>query len=184
MDETDSMLKAEFQTQLSESDVMDFKFYHNYHSIDGIIKLLFGVTALVMCGVSFSMKQVNEIYMVMMGFLGFCFTVYPPIAMMLKVKKHMKKMPVFCGPVKYLVTEEKITMYQGDACEELLWDDVVKIKCTGRSLILYGTTVRANIIPLKELGQQAEVFLIIAGRKLKPYQMKIDIKKVVRRADR
>jgi hypothetical protein len=184
MEETESMLKAEFQTQLSESDLIDFKLYHNYHSIDGIMKLIFGLFTLAICGVSVSTKHVNEIYVIIMGLLGLFFTIYPPVAMILKVKKQMKKIPVFRGPVKYLVTEEKITMFQGEVCEELLWDDVVKIRYTGRSLILYGTTVRANIIPLKDLGRQAEAFLVIAGRKLKAYQMKIDIKKIIRRADK
>ena len=74
-----------------------------------------------MCGIDQSGKY---IYTLMMGFFGLFFTVYTPVGMYLKVKKQMKTVPVFREPVKYIVTEEKITLSQGDVKEELLWDDI------------------------------------------------------------
>jgi hypothetical protein len=182
MEENDSMLKAEFQTQVSEGDLMDFKIYHNYHSISGVAGLLFGIIALIICVVS--INRVNISYTLMMGFFGLFFTIYTPIGMKIKVKNQMKKVPAFRGPVKYTVTEEKIMLNQGDISEELLWDDIFKIKCTGKSLVLYITSVRANIIPLKDLKDQTECFLMIAGKKLKPFQIKLNTKKVIAAANR
>lgn len=57
--------------------------------------------------------------------------------------------------------------------EEMLWEDIFKIKCTGKSLVLYITSVRANIIPLCDIGDELDAFLTIAEKKLKPFQIKV-----------
>lgn len=174
-------LKAEFEAKISEKDLMDFKVYHNYHSVSGAAALLFGVIALVICIIS--IRQVNISYTLMMGFFGLFFTVYTPIGMKLKVRQQMKTIAAFQEPMKYTVTEEKIMLTQGDVSEDLSWDDIFKIKCTGKSLVLYITAVRANIIPLGCLGLEAENFMTIAEKKLKPFQMKFDRAKAIARAE-
>jgi hypothetical protein len=171
--------KAEFQTNINEGDLMDFKVYHNYHSVGGVAGLLFGIVALIICVVS--INQVNISYTLMMGFFGIFFTVYTPIGMKLKVRKQMKSVAAFQEPVKYTVTEEKIVLQQGDITEEMLWDDIFKIKCTGKSLILYITSVRANIIPLRDIKDQSEAFLQIAEKKLKPFQIKVNKSKLAKK---
>lgn len=164
-------LKSEFQTQITENDLMNFKLYHNYHSIGGVAGLLFGIIALFICVIS--VGQVNISYTLMMGFFGVFFTVYTPIGMKLKVKKQMKSVAAFKEPVCYTVTEEKIVLKQGDITEEMLWDDIFQIKFTGKSLVLYITSVRANIIPIRDIGKEAENFLDIAEKKLRPFQIKV-----------
>ena len=139
---------------------MNFKLYHNYHSVGGVAGLLFGIVALIICVVS--VGQVNISYTLMMGFFGLFFTVYTPIGMKLKVKQQMKT-----------VAEEKILLQQGAVTEEMLWEDIFKIKCTGKSLVLYITSVRANIIPLRDIGDELDAFLTIAEKKLKPFQIKV-----------
>lgn len=181
MEENVSTQSAVFQTQVTEKDLMNFKVYHNYHSVGGVAAVLFGIIALFICVIS--VNQVNISYTLMMGFFGIFFTIYTPIEMKLKVRKQMKKVAALHEPVQYTVTDEKITLQQGEVTEELLWDDVFKVKCTGKSLILYITSVRANIIPLRDLGDQAEAFLDIASRKLRPFQVKVDRNKVIKLAN-
>ena len=164
-------LKSEFQTQITEQDLMNFKLYHNYHSVGGVAGLLFGIIALFICVVSIG--QVNISYTLMMGFFGLFFTVYTPVSMKMKVKKQIKSVAAFKEPVRYTVTEEKIVLKQGDITEEMLWDDIFQIKCTGKSLVLYITSIRANIIPLRDIGKEAENFLNIAAKKLRPFQIKV-----------
>ena len=158
-------LQVQFETQVTEQDLMNFKLYHNYHSVGGVAGLLFGIVALIICVVS--VGQVNISYTLMMGFFGLFFTVYTPIGMKLKVKQQMKTVAAFKEPVRYTVTEEKILLQQGAVTEEMLWEDIFKIKCTGKSLVLYITSVRANIIPLRDIGDELDAFLTIAEKKLK-----------------
>ena len=164
-------LQVQFETQVTEQDLMNFKLYHNYHSVGGVAGLLFGIVALIICVVS--VGQVNISYTLMMGFFGLFFTVYTPIGMKLKVKQQMKTVAAFKEPVRYTVTEVKILLQQGAVAEEMLWEDIFKIKCTGKSLVLYITSVRANIIPLRDIGDELDAFLTIAEKKLKPFQIKV-----------
>ena len=102
-------LQVQFETQVTEQDLMNFKLYHNYHSVGGVAGLLFGIVALIICVVS--VGQVNISYTLMMGFFGLFFTVYTPIGMKLKVKQQMKTVAAFKEPVRYTVTEEKILLH-------------------------------------------------------------------------
>ena len=113
-----------------------------------------------------------------MGFFGLFFTVYTPIGMKLKVKQQIKANPAFNKPIKYTVTQDKIVLTLGEVTEELTWDDIFKITCTGKNLILYITSVRANIIPLKCIGSDLDTFLKIAQTKLKPFQIKVNKNKI------
>jgi hypothetical protein len=166
-----------FETSIKEKDLMNFKLYHNYHSVSGIATLIFGIICLVICVVSYG--SYNIAYTVMVAFFGLFFTVYTPIGMKLKVRKQMKKAQGSGEPVKYTVTEEKITLSQGEVSENLNWDEIFKMKATGSSIILYISAVRANIIPYRCLGDSAEGFIEIAEKKLTPYQVKLNKNKVV-----
>ena len=53
------------------------------------------------------------------------------------------------------------------------------MKSTGKSIILYITAVRANVIPYRCLGDSAEGFIEMAEKKLSPYQIKLNKKNVI-----
>jgi len=178
MADSNSQFTVDFTAEVTKQDLMNFKLYHNYHSVGGVAGFLFGIIALIICGFSIANK-LNISYILMMGFFGL---VYTPIGMKLKVNSQIKQNPAFNKPIRYVVTEDKITLTMGDVTEELMWDDIFRIKCTGRSLVLYITSVRANIIPLKCIGNQMEAFLNIANKKLKPFQLKLNQQKVIESA--
>lgn len=50
-----------------------------------------------------------------------------------------------------------------------------------KNLILYITSVRANIIPLSDLGEEAPKFIEIARKKLRPFQIKFNDEKVLKK---
>ena len=169
--------KVEFVTDIQMNDLMDFKIYHNYHSFSGLATVLFGIIMIVISCVSIG--RFNIAYTLMTGFFGFFFTIYTPIGIYLKVKKQIKTIPAFKEPVKYTVTNEKIALSQGDITEDLLWSDIYKIKFTGKSMVLYITSVNANIIPLRCVDGCLKDFLEIIRKQLKPYQVKFSDKKVL-----
>ncbi len=169
--------KVEFVTDIQMNDLMDFKIYHNYHSFSGLATVLFGIIMIVISCVSIG--RFNIAYTLMTGFFGFFFTIYTPIGIYLRVKKQIKTIPAFQEPVKYTVTNEKIVLSQGDITEDLLWSDIYKIKFTGKNMVLYITSVNANIIPLRCVGDCLKDFLEIVRKQLKPYQVKFSDKKVL-----
>ncbi len=182
MTENGQEAQVKFEVRLGAKDLMDFKAYHNYHSLGGVAALLFGIIALVICEVS--VNRVNISYTLMMGFFGIFFTVYTPVGMWMKARQQIKNVDAFKQPLSYTVTNEKIIVEQGEIHEELLWSDIYRIKCTGKSLILYITAVRANILPLRELGGCTEAFLKIAGEQLKPFQLKLNAAKAIEKSRR
>lgn len=179
METENKQLKAQFETKVEAKDLMNFKVYHNYHSFSGIISVIVGIIMLAICGVVSTYENANISYILICGFFGLFFTVWTPVGMWISVKKQMKKAEAFKEPIKYTVTTEKIFLSQGEVEEELLWDDIFKIVSTGKCIVLYITTVRANIIPLYCIGDQAEDFISIARKKLKPFQIKLNDKKVI-----
>lgn len=181
MADNNSQPVADFTAEVTQKDLMNFKLYHNYHSVGGVAGFLFGIIALIICVFSIA-NNLNISYILMMGFFGLFFTVYTPIGMKLKVKSQIKQNPAFNTPIRYIVTPEKITLTMADVTEELAWDDIFRIKCTGRSLVLYVTAVRANIIPLQCIANQMETFIGIAETKLKPFQLKLNKQKVIEQA--
>lgn len=170
-----------FEVDISEKDLMNFKLYHNYHSFSGIALAVFGVICLCVCFVSIG--TYNVAYTCMMGLFGLLFTVYTPIEMYLKVRRQMKSVKAFSEPVKYTISEEKIVLSQGDVSEDLLWDDVFRVKATGKCVILYITAVRANVIPYRCLGSSAKAFFDIIGEKLEPSQIRLNEGKVIRQCE-
>lgn len=164
--------KIEFDTKVNSKDLLDFKFYHYYHSTSGIFGTIFGIIALVICIVSAGKTNIS--YTLMMGLFAVMFTIYPPISMLLKSRQQAKK-GVFDKPVHYLVTEEGITLSQDEITEQITWDEIYKIKFSGKSLILYISALRANVLPLRDLGENAKAFTKLAKQKLKPFQVKVKL---------
>lgn len=179
MEESKKCAEVSFETLVTQRDLMNFKLYHNYHSFSGITSLIFGIICLVICKASFGIY--SSAYTLMMAFFAFFFTVYTPIGMYTKVRKQMKNVKAFSEPLKYTVTEDKIVLSQNDVTEELMWEDIFKVKAMGSGLILYVTSVRANVIPFRCLGDEAEGFLDIAQKKLTPFQIKVSRRKVIER---
>ena len=104
--------RVEFETRIGAKELMDFKIYHNYHSVSGIASLLFGIIALVICIVS--INRVNISYTLMMGFFGLFFTVYTPIGMKRKVNKQIKN--EMLEPVlRYGILKERMSALITDA---------------------------------------------------------------------
>ena len=51
--------------------------------------------------------------------------------------------------------EDKIIVSQGDMSEELAWEQIYKIRFTGSNLILYLSSVRANVLTVNSMGEAA-----------------------------
>lgn len=173
-------MRIEFETSVTKKDLLDFKLYHNYHSSSGIMTLIFGVVMLAISIVliAFYSETANVAYILLTMFFGTYFTVYTPVGMYISVNKQVKNAKAFSEPVKYVVTDEKIVLSQGEVTEELGWDEIYRIKNTKKSIVLYLTAVRANVIPFDALKGCGKEFIELADRNLKPFQVKLDRKRI------
>ena len=72
--------------------------------------------------------------------------------------------PVFKEPLHYKMTDEGVSVSQGETEQFQKWEDMYKAVSTGRSVILYTDRIHASIFPRKDLGErQAEVIAAICA---------------------
>ena len=156
--------RIEFDSVITEKALNDFKMYHVFHNVGGVFGYVFAAFAIVMCvlGVIFKMSPK---YIVMMGLFGVFFFFYPIVNMR-------------------LAGEDKIIVSQGDMSEELAWEQIYKIRFTGSNLILYLSSVRANVLTVNSMGEAAVPFVKMCQKKLKPFQVKVNMDKLAKAADK
>lgn len=164
-------MKAEFEVNMTVKDMYNFNIYHNYHNMSGLAGLLFGVVALFISVYSYG--EVSISYTLMMAFFGLLFTVITPARIMLKSAQQVKLTPMFKKPLKYTVSEENITIEQDDQKVEIPWEDVYKVKDTGKSIVIYITSVRAYIFPKRNLADQEQKLLEIIRKMVESKKIKI-----------
>lgn len=167
----------EFDTLVNASDLFNFKVNHYYRSSSGIFGTAFGVIALVVCIASYGRTNIS--YTLMMGLFAFMFIIYPPVSMRMKAKTQAKQVE-FSKPIHYIINSEGISLSLDDMRESITWDDVYKIRFTGRNLVLYISSMRANVLPLRDMKQTAVPFIKLAKSKLKPFQVKVNEAKLVK----
>ena len=115
-----------------------------------------------------------------MGLFGVFFFFYPIVNMRLGTKKQMKTVAAFKEPMHYSAGEDKIIVSQGDMSEELAWEQIYKIRFTGSNLILYLSSVRANVLTVNSMGEAAVPFVKMCQKKLKPFQVKVNMGKLAK----
>ena len=92
----------------------------------------------------------------------------------------MKTVAAFKEPMHYNAGEDKIIVSQGDMSEELAWEQIYKIRFTGSNLILYLSSVRANVLTVNSMGEAAVPFVKMCKKKLKPFQVKVNMDKLAK----
>ena len=171
--------RIEFDSVITEKALNDFKMYHVFFFFFGVFGYVFAAFAIVMCvlGVIFKMSPK---YIVMMGLFGVFFFFYPIVNMRLGTKKQMKTVAAFKEPMHYSAGEDKIIVSQGDMSEELAWEQIYKIRFTGSNLILYLSSVRANVLTVNSMGEAAVPSVKMCQKKLKPFQVKVNMDKLAK----
>ena len=164
-------MKAEFEVNMTVDDMYNFNVYHNYHNISGIAGLLLGVVALAIAIMSYNQFDIS--YVLMMGFFGLFFTIITPVRILLKSAQQVKLTPMFRKPLKYTISEDTITIVQEDACVEIPWSDVYRVKGTNKSLVVYVTSVRAYIFPKRDMKDQEDMTLSIIRKMVEPKKIKL-----------
>ncbi|MEG1848792.1 MAG: YcxB family protein [Lachnospiraceae bacterium] len=157
-------MEVEFDVHMTSKMLYDYMLYHMYTSFSGIFGTLIGILLIV----NFVMKE-NMITLL----LGIVVIAYLPWTLFLKAKQQMLATPAFKEPLHYKMTDEGVSVSQGDSVEMQTWDTMLKAVSTRGSILLYTSKGKASIFPRKDLqGQTAGVIEMISTH-MPPNKVKI-----------
>lgn len=157
-------MELEIDVKVTSSDLYDYLLYHTYTGLSGMLGTLVGVF-LIMAFISTQ----YFIYLI----AGVVLIAYMPCSLFLKAKQQAVNNPVFKEPLHYKMTEEGISVSQGESEETQSWESCVKAVSTGRSIILYTSRTTASIFPKRDLGEKKEALIQVISAYMPPKKVKI-----------
>ena len=147
--------------EISARDMYHFMLYHQYHSLTGVCYIIFGMMALGM--MFYAIFNMSFLYVAVMGLLFFFCILYQPFGLYRKAARQIRKNESFRRPITYVFHKDGVEVRQGENRGELLWEDVSGVVLTKDLLMIYCGRIRANILPVSQLGpQQAAVLQCIS----------------------
>lgn len=150
------MKEVKFSVQVTVKDMFVFLMHHSYRGVsllaDAIVT--FGAIGLLLAGFG----EGDPVKTVALIFVALLFPVVHPLQLYFKARKQVKKNDVFKKPLDYTLTDEGITLSQGEQSQSITWADVYQVKEYKSQILVYTGRVYAFVWPKRELtGCEAEV---------------------------
>lgn len=146
-------MELEFDVKIDAASLFDYMLHHTYSGAAGILGSTVGALGVV----AYFMNG-YLLYLI----LGLIILLYQPVSLYLKAKQQALN-PAFKAPLHYKMTEEGVSVSQGETEQFQKWEDMYKASSTNKSLILYTSKINASIFPRKDLGeQQVDVIAMIS----------------------
>ena len=163
-------MSVKFEVKMTDKIMYDFLLYHTYTHMSGLLGAMIGVLAL----------DGNQLYAVgrsmaaMPAFiLAALFLVVTPVSLKGKAKTQVQRTKMFQKPLEYELSEEGVTVRQGELEVTNKWEDFSKAVSTNRAVILYVTRMRALIFPRESMEEQYEAAVKMISTHMPPKNVKI-----------
>ena len=157
-------MELEFDVKINSSDLYDYLLYHTYTGISGIFGTLAG--ALFLASFAVSRYPIHLI-------AGLVIIGYIPYSLFLRSKQQAHNNAAFKEPIHYRMTDEGISVSQGESSEAQGWDSCVKAVSTVRSVILYTSKTTASIFPKRDLEGKKDALIQMISTHMPPNKVKI-----------
>ncbi len=145
------MKEVKFSVQVTVKDMFSFLMHHSYRGgsliADAIVT--FGAIGLLLAGFG----KGDPVKTVALIFVAMLFTVIHPLQLYSKARKQVKNNEVFKLPLDYVLTEEGITLSQGEQSQSITWADVYQVKEYKSQILVYTGRVYAFIWPKSALSE-------------------------------
>ncbi len=158
-------MKVEFDVKITAADLYDYMLSHTYSGFSGLFGSIVGALFIILY---VSMKT-QILYL----FAGVVILLYIPCSLFLRAHKQVALNETFKKPLHYVLTDEGVTVSQGENEMFQEWDVVYKAKSTNRSLLVYTSKVNAWIFPKKDLGKDKEAVIQLISAHVAPNKVKI-----------
>ncbi len=144
------IMEAKVEVKMTTGAMYEFLLYHTYHSLNGILSILFGIGAFALYFATRETAQPYQrtIYLV----FGLIFLIYMPVSLYFRAVKQVQLNPVFKHPLTYTVNEAGLTTTQGEQTGAVEWNALVKAVETRKSILLYTTKRYSYVLPKACMG--------------------------------
>ena len=157
-------MELEFDVKVTSSALYDYLLYHTYTGLSGMLGTLVGVFLII--------AFVSTRYFIYL-IAGVVLIAYMPCSLFLKAKQQVINNPVFKEPLHYKMTDEGVSVSQGESEEMQSWESCVKAVSTAKSVILYTSRTTASIFPKRDLGDKKEALIQMISTHMPPKKVKI-----------
>lgn len=158
-------MKIEFDVKITAADLYDYMLSHTYSGFSGLFGSIVGALFIV-----WYFAVGAQIYYLAAGII---ILLYIPCSLYLRAKKQAKTNTFFKTPLHYTLTEEGVTVTQGEYEMFQDWSIVYKAKSTNHSILVYTSKVNAWIFPKKALGNDKEAVIQLISAHVAPDKIKI-----------
>ncbi len=134
--------------QMTKSAMFDFLYWHSYHGFMGIVNYGFSLIALIalLCGFG----KGNTIATIALIVLASLFTIINPIVLYYKAVRQVKQTPIFQKPLQYTFDKKGFGVSQGEEQAFAAWSDVLLLRETNKTIVLYLGAANATVLPKKD----------------------------------
>lgn len=157
-------MELEFDVKVTSSELYDYLLYHTYTGFSGMLGTLVGVFLII--------AFVSTRYFIYL-IAGVVLIAYMPCSLFLKAKQQALNNPAFKEPLHYKMTDEGISVSQGENEETQSWESCVKAVSTAKSVILYTSRTTASIFPKRDLEDKKEALIQMISTHMPPKKVKI-----------
>lgn len=150
-------MKVNFSVKMQVMYMYDFLMSHTYRGPAGLISVGIGIAAFVLCFSTIGKVQIP--FTLCYGFIGILSLLYLPFTLYQKAQKQVQGVPMFKKPLDYTIDKLGISTRQENEQAFVEWKDIVKVRATRRSVIVYMTKVRAFVWPRECIGKQYDTLV-------------------------
>lgn len=148
------MENKKFVTRTTAEDLFRFQIYHTYVGVTGILLGLLLVVAVADLIGNFN-NMTNGMKVLCMVLILWV-VVLNPVNMYFRAKKQAQTVELFQNPIDLEIDERGLTITQGENGGLVEWKNVTKIVILKKLAIFYMGKVRAHLLPLDQIPEEAD----------------------------
>lgn len=157
-------MELEFDVKVNAGVLYDYLLHHTYTSLSGMLGTIVGVFLIIAF-----VSQKYPIYLI----AGIVLIAYLPCTLFVRANKQIVNNPAFKEALHYKLTDDGISVSQGENEETQSWESCYKAVSTSRSIILYTSKSTASIFPKKDLGEKKDAVIKMISTHMTPKKVKI-----------
>ena len=162
------MQEIEFHIKLQIKDLYRFTMRHTYVSISGVFSLLISFGCLGICLANLQKFAPSTTAVLLM--VAALFTIIQPGMLYVKCMSQIKRSKDIKDALVYILTEDGITVRQGEEEARVKWYQIRKVVNAGSGIYVYMSPVRAFIFPREQCGEQYGQIQAMIGEMVKKYK--------------